>query len=377
MRILHVLEVSSGGVTSVVSVFSRSQDAAGHDVHILAPPSAVMPGARGTRHDWRPHRRSPHRFPAAVRDLQSLISELRPDVVHLHSFFAGLLGRLLPLSPNPAVIYQPHSWAFRAVPNGWGSSLVALWERFASRRTTLLVVNCRDELEEGIARGVELPFQSVGVPVDTERFTTPDPEARTVLRKKLGVHDRRVVACVGRLSRQKGQDRLVAAWRRNPIPGAALVLVGAGDVAPLAKLAGNAWGRSVYAVGPVEDVREWLWAADVCAMPSRYEGQSVAMAEALACGLPVVASPVNGALEAIVEGPEHHAGAVVDSDDMMAFMGACRRLLDDDMNLAQESDAARLRAQRMFNVDEVMQRVNTGYSAALNDVFRRSGVGHQ
>jgi len=364
VRVLHVVEVSIGGVISVVNTYAQWQVAAGHEVHVLAPDDAAV--IAGQRHTWHPRRRAPHRFPRDVRVLRQTVSALEPDVVHLHSFFPGVLGRLpTRAASRPAVVYQPHSWAFDAAPTPVGRRLTGAWERHAGRRSDAVIVNCRDEADEGQAHGVDVTSHVVGIPVDTDHFAPATPSERDTIREDLGVSGRSVLLCVGRLARQKGQDRLVAAWREEPVPGAVLVLLGAGDPGPLEQIAGPEWGRSVIAPGPVPDVRPWLYAADVVVAPSRWESQEVAVAEALACGKPVVATVVNGAREAIADGPEPPAGAVVGQTDLVGLLAACRRRVTDADLTAGEATSARSRAERMFALDAVMRRVTDVYVGAL------------
>lgn len=372
MRVLHVTEVSTGGVPSVVNAFAQWQTDAGYEVHVLTPADATV--VAGTRHVWDPSRRRPHRFPAAVRALNELTAELEPDVVHLHSFFPGILGRIgRRHGPDrPAIVYQPHSWAFDAAPTPLGRPLVAAWERFAARRTDMFIVNCEDERREGERHRVKMSAHVVGVPIDTDHFVRPTDEARRRTRAELEVGARTVFTCVGRISRQKGQDRLVAVWRQAPVAGAVLVLVGGGDQSRVQQLAGDEWGRSVLATGAVDDVRPWLHAADLCVAPSRWEGQAVALAEGMACGVPFVASHVNGVHEALIAGPEHPAGVVVDQDDMTAFLMACRRRTTETELRDAEGVAARARAERMFATDGVMQRVTAAYQAATDARARPS-----
>ena len=365
MRVLHVVEVSIGGVISVINAYAQWQASAGHDVHVLAPAEAEI--LAGSRHEWQPRRRAPHRFPGDIRTLRQTVSLVQPDVVHLHSFFPGLLGRILPTggSPRPAVVYQPHSWTFDAAPTPFGRHLAGAWERVAARRSDGVIVNCRDEGDEGTSHGVTVPIHPVGVPVDTAVFRPASPTERETARHEFGLSERSVLLCVGRIARQKGQDRLVAEWARDPIPDSVLVLLGAGDPEHVERLAGPEWGRSVLAPGAVSDVRAWLHACDLVVAPSRWEGQAVAVAEALSCGRAVVATQVNGAREAIEDGPQPAAGVVVGQNDMTAFVAACRQRLADPALLAQETAVARSRAEQMFARDEVMLKVTAAYQAAL------------
>ncbi len=355
MRVLHVLEVSHGGVVSYVRSLASEQVLRGGDVHVLAPEAAgSLPGSV---HRWAPRRRSPVSLHRARAELLGLVRTLQPDIVHLHSFFPGLLGRTARLAP--CVVYQPHSWAFEAVR--WPfARWVARWERAALRRTDRLVVNCSAEAEEAARNGVAVEADVVGVPLDLDYFsplTVPRAGGNQVPQPNL-------LLCVGRISRQKGQEQLAAAWEAQPIPNALLVFVGPGDSNVLARAARNEFGRSIISAGSVEDVRPYLASASVSVLPSRYEGQSVAMAEAMACGVPVVMTDVNGAREAVAPSGAEAAGAVVPVGDMKSLLReAARRLQEPDL-LSREGSAGRARARDLFNVERVTERVQAAYDAA-------------
>ena len=363
MRVLHVAEVSHGGVVSLVRDFAQAQVRAGHDVHLLLRPD--VQGAAGTVHHWSPQRRKPLSLLRAIQDLRSTVRAVRPDVVHLHSFFPGLLGRLVRQDVPVATVYQPHSWAFQAVPRAVEPAVVA-WERFAARRATAVITNCQDEWAEAESRGVRAGVRIVGVPVDTTRFLPVSWERRAQLRAELGLTARYVVVCVGRLCAQKGQDLLATAWEAHPVPDSVLVLVGPGDPGYLARLAPNTFGDTIVHVGAQQDVRPWLWAADLAVLPSRYEGQSVAMAEALACGTPLVMTDVNGGREAVSPDTPEAAGAVVAVGDMAGVLGEVTlRLTGERSRLQVEGAAARERAIALFDRETVMRRVESAYQDAI------------
>jgi len=363
MKILHVVEVSHGGVVSLAETFADLQSEQGHEVHMLAQPDTVD-AVRNT-HTWGPRRRSPRRLLDAHRRLTELVRRERFDVVHLHSFFAGLLGRLRGLGTS-AVVYQPHSWAFEAAPTPVGPRAIGGWEKRAARRTHALVTNCTEEMEEGARFGVDLPATVIGLPLDIRHYRPGDDKGLASSRERLGLTSRHVLVCVGRLSRQKGQVALAEQWERDPLPGTTLVLVGPGDSGDIAEAAPRTFGDSLRHVGAQADVRPWLWAADLCVQPSLYEGQSVAMAEALACGTPVVMTEVNGAREVICGSGVPAAGSVVPVGDMPGLLRAARDPLDNDLRRHRAGEVAREVAVRHFESSTVLHRLDAVYDQALD-----------
>ncbi len=102
-------------MVTLVDHFTAEQVRAGHRAHLLAPVTYAhdVPGV--VRHPWRVRRGRPGGYPVAIRELRRAVREVRPDVIHLHSFVAGQLGRA-PLALrglDVPVVYQPHAWSDR------------------------------------------------------------------------------------------------------------------------------------------------------------------------------------------------------------------------------------------------------------------------
>ena len=272
--------------------------------------------------------------PALVAETLSaarLIRAIGPDVVHAHSAKAGLAGRLAVRGRVP-MVFQPHAWSFDAVGGATGRLALA-WERYAARWTDRILCVSEAERGAGEAAGIAARWTVIRNGVDLSEFrvdgapgTRDLPAAGTPALLARSTERGPVVVCVGRLCRQKGQDVLLRAWPgiTAVVPGARLVLVGDGpDRARLTRSA----PAGVLFTGAVDRARDWLLAADVVVLPSRWEGMALVPLQAMACGRPVVLSDVSGARESLP--PGHHRHALVPPDDPRALTGAVARLLTD------------------------------------------------
>jgi glycosyltransferase involved in cell wall biosynthesis len=201
-------------------------------------------------------------------------------------------------------------------------------------------------------------------PIDVQVWKPMDrDEARAALGIPPGVQ---VIAWHGRVAmHKKGLDLLLDAWERicraRPQQALRLVLVGTGDDAAdllqrVAKLQGVIWiNRFVH---DVSELTRYLAAADVYAFPSRYEGFPVALIEAMACGLPVVAADAEGVPD-ILEGGEAAAGLVVPCEDAEALAHALCRLLDDPDWRSELGRRARQRAEACFSLQSVGEQLHS------------------
>jgi glycosyltransferase involved in cell wall biosynthesis len=282
-----------------------------------------------------------------------------PDVVHLHSSKAGLAGRLAVRGRRPT-IFQPHAWSFDAV-EGLVRRGALLWERVAVRWTDAVVCVSEAERRRGEKAGVRGAWRVIPNGVDLAAYSPATSGERAAARARLRLPANPLVVCVGRLSRQKGQDVLLAAWPmvRQNVPDAHLALVGDGP--EHGRLRSGSPEHVLFA-GLRDDVPDWLAAADVVAAPSRWEGMSIAVLEALARARPVVAADTPGAAEAIGD----EAGAVVPIEDASRLADELAVRLRDPRRAQIEGRKARERVERLFDV-----RRTTAAHAALYEELAR------
>jgi glycosyltransferase involved in cell wall biosynthesis len=180
---------------------------------------------------------------------------------------------------------------------------------------------------------------------------------------------------VGRLAREKGLDILIAAWSRvkSRFPTAQLVLAGVGP--ELAALENQARsfaltigpGQAVEFAGMVAKSEAAIRQADLFVLPSREEGMSIALLEAMALGIPIVGSMIPGN-QRLVQDRLH--GRLVPPDDPDALARTMIEQFDDFGRAMEMGQAARVRVEREFSIQAVAER----HLALFRDLLqRRSG----
>jgi len=208
-----------------------------------------------------------------------------------------------------------------------------------------------------VPNGVELQL------FDRGRFPARELDE---LRKRLGVHGKRVIVSVSRLALKNGLDTLIRALALLE-RDAVLVLVGEGeDRGKLDALARELGVRDrvvfTGTVDPVETPR-YLSIAEVFARPSLSEGLGSAFLEAMACRLPVVATAVGGILDFVRDGEN---GLLCRVGDPESVSGALSRLLGDPALARQMGDSGHDLVAREYGWDSVADRIGRLYDELLS-----------
>lgn len=367
LAVLHVSQPTDAGVGRIVALLAADQVARGWSVSVASPPGRLADEVQAAGAAWLawPARRGPG--PATVAEalrLRRIVAAARPDVVHLHSSKAGLAGRCVVRGRAPT-IFEPNAWSFHAV-GGAVRVLTVRWERAAGRWTTAIVCVSEAERAEGEREGIAARYDVIPNGVDTSRVRMAGPGDRASARARLGIPAGvPFVVCVGRLSHQKGQDVLLQAWPavRAAFPASRLALVGDG---PMREQLTRDAPPEVVLAGHREDVDDWLAAADVAVMPSRWEGMSLALLEAMARGCSVVAADVAGARDALGQA----SSAVVPVEAPAELAAAVVARLADPALASAEGAANRANVEERFSLDRIHDRV-----AALTEQLASSRQG--
>lgn len=323
---------------------------------------AVADALLAARVDVRPLRlRGKLDLRGALR-LRRLLRALRPALVHAHLFHGNLAARLLAPSAGARVISTIHVVERRRLP-----ARPLLERLLATRDDATVCVSQAVRRHAAAALGARSDrLRVIENGIDLARFAPPsDPDrARREARAALALPpDAPIVGAVGRLDRQKGLDVLIEAFARlaPAHPQALLALAGAGPEEGALRALARARGLEarVRLLGHQRDVPAVLAALDVFCMPSRWEGFGLALAEALACGKPAVASAVDSLPEVLGE-----AGLLVPPEQPAALADALGSLLTDPTRRAALTRAARARAER-FSVERMVAAYDALYGEVL------------
>jgi len=311
LRVTHaVLSLELGGLERLVLDLTREGRARGQDVSVLClerpgvlAPRAEELGARVLCLNKRPGFRL-----SARRAVAAALGELRPDVLHTHQaavlFYAGPAAR----AAGVPVVHTKHLNHLRKAGVGFFRRLRMAWLFWlAGRYADTFCCVSQDIADEMAARHLVAPqkLEVVLNGINTEPFRHPTD--RAAVRAELGVPlDAPLVGTVGRLTEVKRQDLLLAAFARVRAahPAAHLLVVGDGPLRGALEAQARALGivGATHFVGYRPDPERYLGAMDAFALTSKLEGLPLAVLEAWAAGLPVVASAVGGVPDLIEDG---------------------------------------------------------------------------
>ncbi|MEM9466188.1 MAG: glycosyltransferase [Actinomycetota bacterium] len=292
--------------------------------------------------------------------LRRLLRDEPTDLVHCHSPMLAaatrLLVRTLPRGQRPVVVSTEH--------NRWPRHhrLTRTANRLTIRLDAATIAVSADVAAtiRG-ARPDQVRTIEHGIDLDLVRARA----ARADVRAELGANDDDVVVmCVANLRREKALDQLVEAARRAcaDAPTLRFALVGQGPLAADVDrwIAEAGLGDRFTALGYRTDVARLLSGADLFTLSSRHEGLPVAIMEALALGLPIVATAAGGVPDAVDD-----AGLIVSVDDPEALASAYVRLAAAPDERRELGRRAMVRGER-FSVTRAIEEIAAVYDAATN-----------
>lgn len=359
LHITHVVEnLNRGGLERVVLDLVRLQQQQGHRCQVVCVFQRGLLADELDAVGIPVHACHKRKGPdlKAVACARRLIREHGTQVLHTHNAVAHYLGVLASLGLKTDTIINTR--------HGMGGlrrrSRTELLYRASLVRTDMVATVC-EAASSGVLEHSLIPRRKLCVVhngLRVQDFAMASPQARARLRQALGLPAQaRVIGTVGRLNWAKDQASLIRAFRRvhQQLPDSVLVLVGDGSLrAELEACAGREGvAAAVHFLGDRSDVRDLLQGFDLFALSSVSEGYSMALLEASATALPIVATDVGGNREIVQHGV---TGSIVPARDADALAQAILGLLRDPARAARAGAAARTMMETRGSIEAMAAR---------------------
>ncbi|MHC4943498.1 MAG: glycosyltransferase family 4 protein [Planctomycetota bacterium] len=384
LKILQIMECTIGGTRRHLRELSSGLAKRGHEVTAICS-AERDPTFRNDMEQMREAGVEVIELPmvrsiAPGRDLRHFfflcrfLRKRQFDIIHTHSSKAGVLGRAAALLCRRCrLVHTPHTFAFafKGYFSFWKRALFMDIERFLCRRTARIIHVSESERREGLQYGILKAEQAAvaenGIDPWAVRWADPPEEGKSLfsgrnLSPRLGT--------VGLLNSAKGHDILLHAFVEivKEFPEAGLAIVGEGKLRPrLEKLIDKLGldGRAIL-TGYRNDIPRVLKELDLFVLPSLWEGMPYVVMEAMASGLPVVATDVNGSRDLVAQG---ETGLIVPPGDKDALAGACMELLRKPVTADNMGKYGLRRVLNHFTLETMLDKTEAIYREVISQSF--------
>jgi glycosyltransferase involved in cell wall biosynthesis len=284
-------------------------------------------------------------------------------ILHTWLFHANILGRVAgSFAKVPVIISSRHNVDI----GGWWREYINRWTAPLDDHTIAVCEYVRSiELER--ARIPESKISTIYNGVDLNRFDHLDSMICLSVRKDLGISSKApTIGCVGRLHQQKGYPDLLQAFKivRDQISDIQLVIVGSGKMEKELKsfVKMHNLSDSVTFAGSRSDIPEILNGLDLFVLPSLWEGHPIVLLEAMAVGLPVVATRVGGTTEIVIDG---ETGLMVPPRNPSQLASAIITLMQNPDLRLKMGQASRQRVG-LFSIESMTSKIEDLYFDLYN-----------
>lgn len=305
---------------------------------------------------------TPASLKTEMRQLSQIVQHQHFEFIHCQSPIGGVCGRLLGHKYHLKVLYTAHGFQFFKGGPKKDWFLFYPVERYLAHYTDRIITINHEDFQ--IAK--QFPHTAVdyipGVGIDYDRITSVkrDRQTQLKLRRALAIpEDALVIFSIGELSTRKNHQVIIKALAELQRTDIYYLICGLGDqknnLLNLAKQLKVA--ERVKLLGYRNDIDQLLQVADISAFPSRREGLGLAGIEAMAAGLPLLSSNVQGIKDYSIDG---QTGFVYDPLDVKGFADGIQQLAD-NRDLRMQMGQNNIGRVRKFDIKNINQRMKTIY----------------
>lgn len=312
----------------------------------------------------------------ALFSIYRILKFIKPQVVHTHSSKAGILGRWAAwMAGIPVTIHTFHGYGFNDCQSWLKRNIFILAEKLTSRITSHFIAVSGENIHKGLRLTLfneeQVTLIRSGIDVEVFKNTEIDTGKK---KREIGLPPRsKVIGMIACMKPQKAPLDFVEVARlvHKELPDVYFLYVGDGELRFQIEDAVNKYSLNerFKLTGWRTDIPEIMRILDVLVLTSRWEGLPRVLPEAMAAGIPIVATPVDGTLEAVVDGVN---GFLVPPGDIKVFKDRIMFLLK-NVEKAQEMGAHGTKMVEEFNIKSMTPKQEELYESLLS-ISHRSQV---
>ncbi len=300
----------------------------------------------------------------SIRDMYQLFKKEKPDIVHVHTPIASVLGRIAAkLARVPTIIYTAHGFYFHENMSKRAYNFFYSIEKITAKLFTDYIFTQSQEdgdlaINKSFLPSGRITVISNGIDV-TDKFNPKNIQKNKIneLRKKINIKETdKVITFIGRLVKEKGVFELLEAFRRMKKDNIKLLVIGdtgdsERDQSAQEELENYAQDENVFFLGHRTDIPELLSITDVFCLPSYREGMPRSIIEAMAMECAIVATDIRGSREEV----DHNVnGYLVPLKSIQPLTHALEKVINNEEQLNNFKKAARKKAVNFYNENKIV-----------------------
>ncbi|MBZ4669173.1 MAG: hypothetical protein PWP07_1764 [Epulopiscium sp.] len=307
----------------------------------------------------------------AFAELKNLMEKERFDLVHVHTPVASFLGRFVAkMTKTEPVLYTAHGFHFYKGAPILNWLIYYPMEKMAARWTHGLITINREDYERGKSFHLKRKdglFYVHGVGLSLENYSVPQNFDKEAQKEAMGFKESdQLLVCVGEFTKNKNQRQIIHAMQEvlKIDPSIHLLLVGRGEEEEHLK----SWveklniSKNIHFLGYRRDIPGILWAGDAFILTSKREGLPRAVMEAMAAGLPIIATDIRGNKDLITHGEE---GYLVPIGDIEKTKEAILKIMKDSEQVKEMRHKVKEKI-KTYSIENTLLEMDKIYRIFIN-----------